>query len=168
MIRNSKGYTLIELIVVVVLIGLTLTLTIPRFRDTLLTDDLKTTTRKMVGMINNLRNDAISEQRDYILRFDLGLNRIWIDSPAMNETERTMAREKAFNLAKGVRILDIQFKGEEKTMAGETGIRVNKRGYVQPSVIHLRSEDEKGFTLVLRPFLGRVNILENYVDIEDL
>jgi len=159
---------LIELIVVVVLIGLTLTLTIPRFRDTLLTDDLKTTTRKVVGMINNLRNDAISEQRDYILRFDLGMNRIWIDSPAMTESERTMAREKAFNLAKSVRILDIQFKGEEKTMAGETGIRVNKRGYVQPSVIHLGSEDEKGFTLVLRPFLGRVNIIENYVDIEDL
>lgn len=168
MLRNSKGYTLIELIVVVVLIGLTLTLTIPRFRYALLTDDLKTTTRKMVGMINNLRNDAIREQRDYILRFDLGVNRIWIDSPAMTEPERIMAREKAFNIAEGVRILDIRFKGEEKKMAGETGIRVNRKGYVQPSIIHLGSEDGKGFTLVLRPFLGRVNILENYVDFEDL
>ena len=168
MIRNSKGYTLIELIVVVVLIGLTLTLTIPRFRYALLTDDLKATTRKIAGMINNLRNEAISEQRDYILRFDLGLNRIWIDSPAMTESERAMEREKAFNLAKDVRILDIRFKGEEKKMTGETSIRVNRRGYVQPSLIHLGSEDGKEFTLVLRPFLGKVNILENYVDFEDL
>ena len=122
----------------------------------------------MVGMIKNLRNDAIREHRDYILRFDLGLNRIWIDSPAMTEEERTMAREKAFHLAKGVRILDIRFKGEEKKMSGETGIRVNKRGYVQPSVIHLGSDDEKVFTLLLRPFLGKVDIRENYVDIEDL
>ena len=148
--------------------GLTLTLTIPRFRYALLKDDLKTTTRKMVGMINNLRNDAIREQRDYILRFDLGANRFWVDSPAMTEPERIMAREKAFNLAKGVRILDIWFKGEGKKMAGETGIKVNRKGYVQPSVIHLGSDDGRGFTLVLRPFLGRVNILENYVDFEDL
>ena len=79
-----------------------------------------------------------------------------------------MAREKAFNLAKGVRILDIRFKGEGKKMDGETGIRVNRKGYVQPSVIHLGSDDGREFTLVLSPFLGRVNILENYVDIEDL
>ena len=168
MIRNSRGYTLIELIVVVVLIGLTLSLTIPRFRYALLTDDLKTTTRKMVGMINNLRNDAIREQRDYFLRFDLESNRIWVDSPAMTEAERTMALEKAFNLAEGVRILDIWFKGEGKKMAGETGIQVNRRGYVQPSVIHLGSDDGTGFTLVLNPFLRRVNILESYVDFEDL
>ena len=168
MIRNSKGYTLIELIVVVVLIGLTLTLTIPRFRYVLLTDDLKATTRKMVGMINNLRNDAIREQRDYILRFDLESSQIWIDSPAMTDEERSMAREKAFKLAEGIRILDIWFKGEGKKIAGETGIRVNRRGYVQPSVIHLGSEEGKEYTLVLRPFLGRVNILENYVDAEDL
>lgn len=168
MTRNSKGYTLIELIVVMVLVGLTLTLTIPRFRYALLTDDLKTTTRKMIGMINNLRNEAIREQRDYILRFDLGSNRLWVDSPALTDQERMMAREKAFSLAKGVRVLDIWFKGEGKKMTGETGIKVNRKGYVQPSVIHLGSEEGKGFTLVLNPFLGKVSILENYVDFEDL
>ena len=159
---------MIELMVVMVLIGLTLALTIPRFRYAVLQDDLKATTRKMIGMINNLRNDAIRENRDYILHFNLGSNRIWIDSPAMTEQERTMARERAFNLAEGIRILDIGFQGEEKKITGEAGIWVDRRGYLQPSVIHLGSDQGKGFTLVLRPFLGRVDILENYVDMENL
>ncbi|NIR17489.1 MAG: prepilin-type N-terminal cleavage/methylation domain-containing protein, partial [Desulfobacterales bacterium] len=62
MLRENKGFTLIELTVVVVLIGIIMTLTIPRFQTGILTDDLKATTRKMVGMIKGLRDEAIREQ----------------------------------------------------------------------------------------------------------
>ena len=168
MLRDSKGYTFIELTVVVVLIGLMLAVTVPRFRYALLTDDLKTAARKLVGIIKAVRSEAIREQQSLILQFDLESNRFWLESEGMNEEERLVSQEKAFALPDGVRFRDVWLKGEGKKMGGETAIRFHKKGYVQPAVIHLSSEDGRDFTLVLSPFLGRVQILEKYVDFEDV
>lgn len=162
----TKGYTLIELTVVIFLIGLMFALAIPRFRSAILTDNLKTTVRKMVGTIRELRNEAIREHKDHALYFDLESNLFWIISATMSEEERMLAHKKAFSIPKGVRIMDICFKGRGKIMTGETAIRFNKKGYVQQSIIHLGSEDDREFTLILNPFLRRIDVLEKYVDFE--
>ncbi|MFC1867510.1 Tfp pilus assembly protein FimT/FimU [Thermodesulfobacteriota bacterium] len=166
--KDTTGYNLIELTIVILLAGFLLSLTIPRFRNVILTDNLKSVSRKMVGTIMGLRNDAIREHKDYDLRFDLESNRFWIDSPFMTEEERVIAREKAFTLPEGIRIIDIWFKGKGKITSGETGIRISKKGYVRPSVIHLGSEDGRKFTFVLSPFISKIKILENYLDFEDI
>jgi prepilin-type N-terminal cleavage/methylation domain-containing protein len=62
--KNSKGYTLIELIVVIVLFGIIFSFTAPKFRDAVLTDSLKNVTRDLIGKINILRSDAILESKD--------------------------------------------------------------------------------------------------------
>ncbi len=165
---ETKGYTLIELTVVVVIIGLMMTLTIPRFQTAIVTDDLKATTRKMVGMIKNLREDAIREQKVYFLHFDLESNRVWIDSTAMTEEERARAVETASPLPEGVRILDIWFSSKGKKMTGQTTIRFNRKGYVQPSVIHLGSEDGREFTIELSPFLGTVKVYDKYIEFGEI
>ena len=79
-----RGFTLVELIVVVVLIGLMLSLSVPRFQISFLSDDLKSTTRKMVGLIKRVRSDAIRENMDQILHFDLETGRYWTETAAMN------------------------------------------------------------------------------------
>ena len=167
-LRETKGFTLIELTVVVVLIGIIMTLTVPRFQTAILTDDLKATTRKMVGLIKGLRDEAIREQRVYFLHFDLESNRFWIDSTGMTEEERARAAEKAALLPEGIRVLDIWFSSKGKKMSGQTAIRFNKKGYVQPSAIHLGSDDDgRKFTLVLSPFLGRVKVYDRYIEFEE-
>jgi prepilin-type N-terminal cleavage/methylation domain-containing protein len=166
--RDAKGYTFIELTVVVVLIGLMMAVTMPRFRYTLLTDDLKTATRKLVGIIKSIRSEAIRDQKGLFLHFDLEANRFWLETADMEETERLTAREKAPVLPAGIRFVDVWLKGEGKKVGGETAIRFYKQGYVQPAAIHLASEDGREWTLVLSPFLGRVEVLEKYVDFEDV
>ena len=168
MLRENKGFTLIELTVVVVLIGIMLTLTVPRFQTAILTDDLKTTTRKMVGMIKGLRDEAIREQRVYFLHFDLESNRFWIDSTGMTEEERARAAEKAQTLPESVQVLDIWSRSKGKKMTGQTAIRFSKKGYVQPSAIHLGADDGREFTLVLSPFLGRVEVYDRYIEFEEI
>lgn len=167
MILNKKGFTFIELTVVIILIGLIMALTAPRFRQSILTDDLKTTVRRMVGLIKSLRNDAIRERKEYLLHFDIESNKYWIASTKMNEIEKAKAREKAVFLPASVRILDIWFKDTGKKMTGEAVIRFNKKGYVQESAIHLGSQDERKFTLLLSPFLGKVTVKTAYVDFEE-
>ena len=150
------------------MIGLMMALTIPRFRYALLTDNLKAATRKLVGTIKTIRSEAVREQQNFILHFDLESNRFWLESGAMSEEERLISHEKASSLPGGVNIIDVWLKGKGKKMTGETAIRFTKKGYVQQSAIHLGSEDGRRFTLVLSPFLGRVQILENYVEFEDI
>ena len=163
---HKRGYTFIELTVVLFLIGLMFTLAVPRFRYALLTDNLKNVTRKMAGIIKGLRSEAIREHEAFILHFGLDSDIYWIESASMTEEERMLAREQAFSLPGDVRIMDVWFKEKGKIIAGETAIRFNKRGYVQQSVIHLGSEDGREFTLILSPFLSKIKVIEKYVDFE--
>ena len=166
MFLDKRGYTLIELIVVLVLIGMMLTLAAPRLRNALLTDDLKGSARKMIGIINNLRNEAIREQRDYSLNFDLDANRFWISYRSMTDEERAVASEEGSNLPPDVRIHDVWIKGAGKMVRGAARIRFTRRGYTQKSAIHLSSKDGRELTLVLSPFLGKVKVINKYVEFD--
>ncbi|MBW2616339.1 MAG: prepilin-type N-terminal cleavage/methylation domain-containing protein [Deltaproteobacteria bacterium] len=168
MSRDEKGYTFIELTVVIILIGLMAAISVPRIRHGLLTDELKSASRKLVGVIKSLRNDAISGQKAFYLHLDLESNRFWTESEAMLEEERLSASEKAASLPEGVSILDVWFRGKGKKQHGVTVVRFSKKGYVQQCAIHLSSDDGRKFTLVLSPFLGRVRVLDSYVELEDI
>ncbi len=74
---NRSGYTLIELVLVVFLVGLMLFLAVPKVRDSLINDTLAASVRKTVGMARGLRADAVREQLDYVLQFDLKNNAFW-------------------------------------------------------------------------------------------
>ena len=162
--KTKKGYTFIELTVVIFLIGLTLVLTVPRFRYEMFTDDLKATVRRMVGTIRSLRNDAIREQKIYVLCFDLGSNRYWIESADMTDEGRALEYEKALQLPGGVQILDVWSGEMGKKVDGKAAIRFTKKGYIEQSVIHLGAEDGRKFTLELSPFMGKVKVFERYVE----
>ena len=165
--HTVKGFTLIELMVILILIGIVLVLTIPRFQTGIVTDDLKASTRKIIGLIRGLKDEAVREHKTCFLHFDLESDRYWIDSTVMSEEERARAAENAFALPEGVHVLDVWFRDKGKQMIGRTAIRFSEKGYIQPSVIHLGSEDDRVFTLVLRPFLGKVKIHEGYIEFED-
>ncbi|NVM57731.1 MAG: prepilin-type N-terminal cleavage/methylation domain-containing protein [Desulfobacterales bacterium] len=164
--NSTKAYTLIELMVVVLLIGLMLALAIPRFHDALLTDDLKAATRRMIGTVRCLRNKAVREQKVYRLHFDLESNRFWIEWHPMTNEERAEAREKASGFPGGIRILNVCRTGAGKKEVGDTAIHFNKKGYVEQAVIHLGAEDGRAHTIVLSPFLGTIKTYDRYVEID--
>ncbi len=166
-LRQERGFTLIELTVVVVIIGLTMALTMPRFRHSLLSDHLKTSTRRIAGLITNLSKEAAREHKDYLLYFDLSENRYWTENPGLTEEGRLMARENAISLPEDVRVLDIKKKGDEIRTTGEVSIMITKKGYLQPATIHLGSDEERVFTLYLKTFAGKAEILEGYVEFEE-
>lgn len=165
---HVRGFTLIELTMVIILFGILLSLTLPRFREAVITDDLKSTSRKIISAIRELRYFSIKEYKDNYLVFDLGSDQFWTDSSFITEEERITARENASNIPEGVGIIDIWLRNGGKKSSGETRIRFTKEGYIQPSVIHLGSEDGRNFTLVLRPFLGKINVMDRYVEFEEI
>jgi prepilin-type N-terminal cleavage/methylation domain-containing protein len=166
--NNKKGYTLIELTVVIALIGMMLAISIPRFRYSLITDNLKSVTRRMIGVVKEIRDDAVREQKAYHLYLDLESNKLWIEYPGMGEEEREARRERAFTFPDDIRIMDVWRQERGKQADGELSIRFTEKGYVEYTAIHLGAEDGRVFTLILSPFLGTIKSYDTYVDIDTM
>jgi prepilin-type N-terminal cleavage/methylation domain-containing protein len=162
--HHTRGYTLIELIVVIVLLGLMFGITVPKFRQALLNDSIDTTALRFVGLVQNLRERAISGQVSYILHFDIRENRIWASASTASDEEKEDARERVYELPADVRIQDVWSWSSGK-FYNEGVIRFSRKGYIEQSMIHLKSEDGREMSLELTPFLGSVKIHEGYIDI---
>lgn len=161
---KRNGYTLIELAVVMFLLGLMLVLAVPKIRETLISDGLKTTVRQLVGAAKELRADAVREQLDYMLILDLNNNAFWTSSQDMSPEKLDEQRKRAVHFPEGVRIADVSQMGMEKKSDGEISVKFFKQGNTQPTVIHLMKE-QRYYTILLSPFLNTIKIYDKYADI---
>ena len=161
---TNRGYTLIELSVVVLLVGILLLITVPRIRDTLLNDDLKVATRRIVGVARELRNESVRERTDSILHIDLNQPGFWSYPADTTDEKREELRKKAVRFPEGIRITDIRQVNSAKKTEGEAVIRFFKGGYMTPTVVHLAKGDQT-LTLVFHPFLQAVSVYESDVDL---
>lgn len=155
--KGRGGYSLIELIVVIVLLGIMLAMGGPKIRQSLLTNNLKGMTRRLVGLVQNTRDQAILNQKDYYLRIDFVDNRVMVDSgDPIGGT--------VLELPDDVRLTDLWLKSSGVTGEGEVSVRFSKQGYVEPAVIHLEARDGRQVSLELPPFLGTIRIHDYYLN----
>jgi general secretion pathway protein H len=162
---NTKGYTLIELIVVLVLLGLMFGLTVPKFRQAVSRDSLDASALRLIGLVEDLREKAISNQVSYLLHFDIREQKLWAFASTASEEEQEEARERAYSLPADVEIEDIWSWSSGK-LYDDAVIRFSKKGYIEQSMIHLQSEDDRQLSLELTPFLGSIKIHDGYVDFD--
>jgi prepilin-type N-terminal cleavage/methylation domain-containing protein len=161
---TNRGYTLIELSVVLLLVGILLLIAVPRIRDTLLNDDLKVATRRLIGAARELRNESVRERTDRIIHIDLNQPAFWSYPADTTAEKREELRNKAVRLPEGVRIADIRQVNAAKKTEGEAFIHFFKGGYITPTIIRLAKGD-RTLTLVFHPFLQTVGVYES--DVED-
>jgi Tfp pilus assembly protein FimT len=138
---------------VIMIIGVILFLAVPATRDVLMTDNLKKTARQLIGLERKLRIDAVRDQIDYILNFDLPATAFWITTPDMTPEKIDDVKKNAQHLPEGVIIADITGVNDQKLTTGEIKLRFTKHNTSPPAVIHLIEEENK-ITLTLSPFLG--------------
>jgi general secretion pathway protein H len=162
---NTSGYTLIELIVVIVLLGLMFGLAIPKFRQGILSDNLNATSLRIIGLVENLREKAISDQVSYVLHLDIREGKLWSFASTASEEQQETARERAYQLPLDVNIEDVWAWSSGK-LYDEAIIRFSKKGYIEQAMIHLESEDGRQLSLELTPFLGSIKIHDGYVDFD--
>jgi prepilin-type N-terminal cleavage/methylation domain-containing protein len=162
---NSKGYTLIELTIVIVILGVMLSLIIPRLGE-IGDANLKQSSRHLTGVIRFLRDESQARKAVFRLRFDVTEGRYWPEIMAS-------AGEKAVEFRR--------FSSEmasEGTLAGQTTFRDVKvashpddpfiqftpDGWVEPALIHLRDGDDKDFTLIVKPLTGDTELKDGYLE----
>jgi prepilin-type N-terminal cleavage/methylation domain-containing protein len=162
---NKDGFTLIELTVVVFLIGLMLLVAVPRVRDAVLTDEIKSAVNYISNTSVELRNSAVRDQIDYVINMNLDEGLIYTYSTDMTPEAIAEVKKNAYRLPGNVRIADVHRFGKEKISEGEITIKIFKKGYAQPAAIHLVRGDDS-FTLVLSPFLKDIETYDRYVEYE--
>lgn len=160
---NNKGFTLIELTVVVFLATIMLLIAVPRVRDAVLTDDLQSTVNRLTNTARELRGEAVREQIDYILHVDISKNHLWATTADATPEAKDEIKKKAPRLPGDVKIADVYYFDHEKRSDEEAQIVFSKKGYIQPTVIHLTS-GERFFTIIFHPFLQTIETHDRYMD----
>ena len=161
---KSSGFTLLELLVVIVLMGVILALAVPSTRDVLTGDNLKKASRQLMGMEKKLRVEAVRDQIDYILSLDLLNAAYWVVASDMTSEKQDEIKKRPQHLPSGVVILDIVGENNKKQSADEARIKFGKKNICFPAVIHLAYEENR-MTMVINPFLGVTDVYDKYVDI---
>ena len=165
--RHCTGFTLIELIVVISLIGLMLFFSLPRLQDNPFLDDSKQSSRWLIGKVQSLKESAIREQKQYSLHFDLDGGRIWETNESMSaEDIDSAALNNSYSLPDDLRIIDIQYPQKGKIVAGQAEIIFYKAGYTDKALVHMQ-EGDLYLSFLIEPFLSKVQFFESYASFED-
>ena len=163
--RHSKGFTLIELTVIIVILGVMLTLIIPRLGE-LGEANLKRSARHLSGMIRFLKDESQARKDVYRLRFDVQAGHYWAE--VMTQTNEKTVEFKRFSSE----------LASEGSLSGQTtfrDVRVSSHpddpyiqftpdGWVEQAFIYLKDGDEKPFTLIVKPLTGDTELREGYVE----
>lgn len=161
--KGGKGFTLIELMVVMLLITIMLGVTIPRLDTSLLQDPRKKTTRWLINTVSALRAAATEKQKSQTLVVNVDENRLWVTDAEMDDEAQTAAEEKAFALPGGMRIMEVQFSGKESVGSGNALITFYPGGYSDQAAINIEGADAERFAYKVEPLLPRIKVVDKWI-----
>jgi len=163
---DARGYTLIELIVVVAVISILLFFSVPRFQTSIFQDDVKSFSRWITLTVKSLKQQAVREQKTFLLHIGLDDGQLWVTHDAMTEEEFDQARESAYQMPGALQIMDVEYPNYRKITSGHVAVRFFAKGYSDRVLIHIEDEDDRRVTCFVEPFLSGIRIKEAYVGYE--
>jgi general secretion pathway protein H len=101
---RSKGFSLIEMLVVLILIGFAISLITPSLSRFSRTIELKGAAKKISGILRYCRCEAVSKGQVYQVRFDKNLREV-----------RVQPTESTYFLPEGVKIKEVQVASVQPT-----------------------------------------------------
>ena len=164
---SSAGFTLIELMVVILIMGLMFTLVLPQiqgFRQAA----LKSQARRLAGRASYLFDEANGHKLVLRLIFDLdnnGYAAAQLDPYAVKPVfaaDNSMSG-KPVMLPAAIRIRDVTIEGVGTANRGIVATNFYPEGYVDATVVHLEDASGDVMTLEFSPLTGQVEIVNGDV-----
>lgn len=152
---NRDGFTLLELVLVIFLIGLIAGLVLPFVVSTLDRIKLQSEARQIASALQFARSEAITKKTLFTFNANIDQNQYWLAIPKEKEVTQTK------NLDKTVKIRDYQ--GAEETISdGTFVINFYPRGNSSAGTIHLQSSIEESdapiYAITIDPITGKPKI----------
>jgi prepilin-type N-terminal cleavage/methylation domain-containing protein len=169
---RKMGFTLLELLVVILIIGMFAAFAAVRLDGAVSGGDLRLASRMIIGEIRALRGKAAHTHRTQQLTFDIDkqyfypvLEEVEKEETAFGDIEKddkeTDSRRK---LPEGVFFEDVAILSKDKIQNGEATILFFPDGTIERSLIHLRNEKDGVYTLEINPLTGAVKIHDRYIE----
>jgi hypothetical protein len=161
-LRSSQGFTYLELLLVVSLMGLMMALTVPRIT---LGDDLSATGRKFIGTIRTLQRMAEVGQKPVKLYLDLDRGTYWAMVVDGQQERRPLDAAWASPLAlpEKARIVEVQVRGVTRTY-GVAELLFFPNGRLDPAMIYMTDGGQNVLTLMIDHLTGNIQTLDRRPD----
>lgn len=157
---RREGFTLVELAVVLVILGIVVTLVLPRLA-TIGQGALKENAGRLAISIKSLYNEAALSGQTHLLVLQLGqgsyeVHRMVPKGEVLEEVAVGEPRE----LAGDVRFRNVWVRGQGVTSSGEVKLPALPVGWIAESAIYLQDDDGGVVTLHINPLDGLAEVYE--------
>lgn len=184
---RSRGFTLIEILLVLAIIAMVTSIGIPAV-GRLTYQRVAGTTRRFVGVLRSVRNDAILLNRIYRLAIDFDNQTWWIEKQARLELLETESQgqkpvdpknpppksgfsiadkygKKPKELPGGVVFNGVLTERDGLLKSGLAYVHFFPSGYAEQSVVYLNKEGVQtgGYSLYVRPANGKIEVFNRRV-----
>ena len=153
--RTANGFTLLELVLVLLLMGLIAGLTLPFVVSTLDRIKLQSEVRQIASAIQFTRSEAISRKTLFTFNVDINNSQYWLAIPKQEEVTQSKPIDET------VQIMDYQ-RADETLTEGIFMILFYPRGNSSGGTIRFKSIDDKDeeniYAVTIDPITGKPKI----------
>lgn len=151
---KEKGFSLIELVIVLVIVGLSISLVTPSLSRFSQAVELKAATKKISGILRYYRSEAIQQGKVHQVLFDPNMREVRIQ--ALELTEEKVLKNK-YPIPAGVQIKEVNIPAPQYPDDFPV-IEFYPNGGSNGGSILLDSQDRKGFRIRVHFLTGMVVI----------
>ena len=170
----QRGFTLLELTIVCVLISISLALSLPTLRNAFTGDELAAGSRKVISLITSARGRAVRDGVPQLVSYEDSSRELWYqpveeEEGGEKEEKEDVApqRRSLVVLPEGVRIDEIQqASGGDDSRPLIDGLWISKQGYMDKTVIRLTDEDNASMYLIMKPFFFDVQVADEFFEFD--
>jgi hypothetical protein len=170
---SQAGFSLFEIAVVLFIISLFFILVTVPIEGVLSGGDLGQATRLLMSEVSKLRGEAAYTRKIQTLVLNIEENTFYALEPE-NPVEFAKTEESLFaeeevvpikkDLPSGVFFADVVLETLGKVQEGKAEVRFFANGCVEHTLIHLKNEGGKFYTLEINPVTGLIRTHEGYIE----